>query len=186
MERIFLAGGLIVFYGVMFYSGIKQKRQGRDSSGRPPLTRALFIPGKAAMGVSWAILVIQLTGFDLRQFDPGARVLWGAVLLLYAGLALCVPIYFQLGQNLKFGLPEEGESTLCMSGLYRVSRNPMYLGFYLMTAASCFYAPSVVNILCACIGIAIHHMTVLSEEKFLVNEHGDVYLDYMARVRRYI
>jgi hypothetical protein len=55
--------------------------------------------------------------------------------------------------------------------VYRVSRNPMYLGFYLVTLASLLSVPHSVNIGCGLVGIYVHHLIVLAEERFMQQEY---------------
>ncbi|MDD5712684.1 MAG: methyltransferase, partial [Smithellaceae bacterium] len=71
-------------------------------------------------------------------------------------------------------------------GVYRFSRNPLYLGVFLLIVASVLYAPHPVNILCGVMAIGIHHLIVTREESYLINQYGETYLSYMKRVRRYL
>ena len=70
--------------------------------------------------------------------------------------------------------------------VYRVSRNPMYLGFYLVTLASLVSVPHPVNIGCGLVGVYVHHRIVLAEERSLLKEYGASYEAYSRRVRRYL
>jgi protein-S-isoprenylcysteine O-methyltransferase Ste14 len=67
-----------------------------------------------------------------------------------------------------------------------MSRNPMYVGVYLIIAASALYTANPVVILLGVFVIAVHHRIVLAEEKHLQNVFGREYFEYCSRVRQYI
>jgi protein-S-isoprenylcysteine O-methyltransferase Ste14 len=72
------------------------------------------------------------------------------------------------------------------SGLFRLSRNPMYVGVYGTIAASSLYTLNPIVILVGAFVIAIHHRIVLAEERHLHNVFGRPYALYCSRVRRYV
>ena len=55
--------------------------------------------------------------------------------------------------------------------VYRVSRNPMYPGFYLVALALLVSVCHSVNIGCGLEGIYVHHLLVLAEERFVQHEY---------------
>lgn len=83
--------------------------------------------------------------------------------------------------------PFQQTTTLVISGVYRITRNPMYLGMVLVllgvalllgTIAAFFPIPLFVW--------QIQRKFVLPEEAFLAGLFGQQYLEYKARVRRWI
>jgi protein-S-isoprenylcysteine O-methyltransferase Ste14 len=105
--------------------------------------------------------------------------------ILLPGTIITAVSFFHLGASLKVGLPEQ-ETSLKTHGLYSISRNPLYLGVYLITLASVLYFPDVINIILAITGMSMHHMITLGEEKFLSSKFGSSYEDYKKKVRRYL
>ena len=85
----------------------------------------------------------------------------------------------------RFGVFDDSGG-LRTTGIYRVSRSPMYLGFYLVTLASLVSVPHPVNIGCGLVGIYAHHCIVLAEERFPLKEHSASYEAHRGRVRRYL
>jgi len=97
--------------------------------------------------------------------------------------------YANLGKNLKFGIPgkqEQEQATLKTDGIYRISRNPMYVGFYLMTLAACLYVLNPVVWVMALFSIFVHHKIVLKEEHFLSQRFGEQWAAYTRKARRYL
>ncbi|MDD1657663.1 MAG: hypothetical protein LUQ41_04285, partial [Methanomicrobiales archaeon] len=71
-------------------------------------------------------------------------------------------------------------------GLFRFSRNPMYLGLYSTIVASIVYTLNPLVLLLGIFVIVVHHKIVLGEEAYMQKVFGQEYLDYCRRVRRYI
>lgn len=105
------------------------------------------------------------------QFFSGA-----AVYLL--GLALCAATIKD------FASPSEGG--INQNGLYRFSRNPMYLSYFLYFIGCVILTWSV--ILCGIVVVfqIASHWIILSEERWCMDTFGDAYRQYMKTVRRYI
>jgi len=78
-------------------------------------------------------------------------------------------------------------STLVCTGIYRLTRNPMYLGLVLVLTAWALY----LNSLEALLGVLgfmlyIHGFQILPEERALFRVFGDEYRQYQSRVRRWL
>jgi len=78
-------------------------------------------------------------------------------------------------------------------GIYRVSRNPMYMALFLFLIGfvlMAWQAGSVTGLITAGVALwiagTIHWSSVLTEERFLKSKYGDEYLSYKKRVARYI
>ncbi len=71
-------------------------------------------------------------------------------------------------------------------GIYRISRHPIYLSGFLMYTGTGIACASWVVLLCAVLWIALWHIVVPFEERFLIEKHGDFYREYMNRTPRWI
>ncbi|MFW5771489.1 MAG: methyltransferase family protein [Spirochaetota bacterium] len=76
-------------------------------------------------------------------------------------------------------------------GIYRFSRNPMYVGgILLITGLNVMgWSQSIISITFMAISIAwigIIHWSVLKEESFLLRKYGKPYSEFMKRTSRYI
>ena len=115
-------------------------------------------------------------GMQIRPEDQGAWVAgWG---LLLAGR-------LGLGRSFRVGCPEE-ETTLRTEGIFRYTRNPMYVGLDATLLAASLYTLNPL-VLIAGIGIAgVHHRIILAEEECLRKMRGKDYEEYCRRVGRYL
>jgi len=92
---------------------------------------------------------------------------------------------FTMGDSFRLGTAKE-DTRLMTDGMFRLSRNPMYVGVYLITAASALYTANPLVVLLGVFVIAVHHRIVLAEENHLRDAFGREYLEYCSRVRQYI
>jgi protein-S-isoprenylcysteine O-methyltransferase Ste14 len=78
-------------------------------------------------------------------------------------------------------------STLVTTGIHGRSRNPIYVGMFLIYAGIGLAAPSPwILILTLPLAITIRYGVVAREETYLEQRFGDPYRDYKARVRRWL
>jgi len=78
-------------------------------------------------------------------------------------------------------------STLVNSGVYRITRNPMYVGLAFVLTAWAVYLNSLQALL-GVLGLMlyIHGFQILPEERALIKVFGEEYLEYRSRVRPWL
>ncbi len=73
-----------------------------------------------------------------------------------------------------------------LNGLYRVSRNPMYIAYFIYFLGCALLTHSLILLaLLICFQVSAHWI-ILSEEKWCIKKFGEEYIKYMNKVRRYI
>ena len=83
--------------------------------------------------------------------------------------------------------PFDEATTLVTGGFYRVTRNPMYVGMFLMLFGVAFLMGSISVLLPLLMFVlVIRYNFVLGEERFLEAAFGQDYLIYKSEVRRWI
>jgi len=186
LARLMILIELFSFTGVILGFNLLQKPpKGENRLGEFPIRPPVFVAGKLAMGVSWGFLFVQAAGVPLTPFPIPAALEYASAVLLPLGIAFVIPAFWYLRSDSRLGISDNSGALRTM-GIYRFSRNPMYLGFYLVTLASLLSVPHPVSIGCGLMGIYVHHRIVLAEERFLQKKHGASYEAYKHRVRRYI
>jgi protein-S-isoprenylcysteine O-methyltransferase Ste14 len=161
------------------------QRQHIDASGEPPIDRRLFYASKCGMFAVWAAMITASWGVPLAFVEVPGAVRAAAVFLWVAGIAVASVGRFDLGNSFRMGSPKE-QTSLRTAGLYRFSRNPMYLGLYLSLAATVLYTLNPLVLLVALFVVAVHHRIVLAEEQFLAAAFPSDYEAYCGCVRRYL
>lgn len=176
---------LFTFTGFIAGYNLLQRLRGKKRLGEFPIRPLSFVIGKLSMGISWGFLFIQAAGMQLTLFPIPVALEYVSAVLVLLGIAFVIPAFLHLGGASRFGISDDSGG-LRTTGIYRVSRNPMYVGFYLVTLASLVSVPHPVNIGCGLVGVYVHHQIVLAEERFLLREYGPAYDAYTNKVRRYI
>lgn len=80
----------------------------------------------------------------------------------------------------------DDEDALVTGGPYRMSRNPMYLGWTLMYVGYCIRRNTSWPLVCLPPVIAITHQQITDEELELETTYGETYRAYRRRVPRYL
>jgi protein-S-isoprenylcysteine O-methyltransferase Ste14 len=145
----------------------------------PPLLVALVIAG-AMLGV--AHFAPRLS-FALAGSFPIAL----ALAALGGALAFAGVIAFRDKRTTVNPLNPSSSSSVVSGGVYRFSRNPMYLGFLLALAGWAVYLSNAGAILLLPAFVA--YMTqyqIKPEERALLAKFGSEFAQYMSRVRRWL
>lgn len=139
----------------------------------------IALPGMVAF-------VIPLTLFRPAHIVRPVPVAAVAVLTLgVAVLMWCVRDFHVVGRGTL--APWDPPRHLVRAGLYRVSRNPMYLGVLLIVSGwALVFRSSALAIYGAALAVAFHLRVVLGEEPWLARTYGATWDEYRARVRRWI
>jgi protein-S-isoprenylcysteine O-methyltransferase Ste14 len=185
VERIVVTFFPVTFLAVLFGGGERFRRRHIDMDGEAPINRALFYSSKYLIVALWLAMVLHTWGIDVSFFNAPASLKWAAVSLWIAGFVLLFLGRFELGASFRIGRPKETTS-LRVDGLFRVSRNPMYLGVYATLLASVLRTLNPVLLVLGSFIVAVHHRIVLAEEGHLRSAFGEDYAAYCRRVRRYL
>jgi protein-S-isoprenylcysteine O-methyltransferase Ste14 len=154
--------------------------------GYPPINQFVFSISKYSVLVIWTGMILEVLQIRLMPTFTKTSltaslglILWvGGFLLLYVGR-------FSLGQSFRIGVANE-KTVFIVNGIYKISRNPMYLGLYATLIGSMFYTSNIVYMLVSFFIITTHHIITLGEEKELLLKYGNTYKEYCDKVRRYI
>lgn len=175
------AGFLIVLFG----GGALFLRRKIEQDGEAPINRTLFYAGKYSILLIWGAMVVQGWGITISLVDVPRALQLIALLSWVCGFAFLYLGRFTMGDSFRLGTPRE-DTRLRTGGLFRMSRNPMYVGVYLTIGASALYTANPLVVLAGVFVIAVHHRIVLAEEKHMGNVFGREYQNYCSRVKRYI
>ena len=103
---------------------------------------------------------------------------WAGLACYLSGLALCA------ASIAAFSAPSDGG--LRTGGVYRLSRNPMYVSYFLCFAGMALLTRSAVLFGVVLVFQISGHWIILAEERWCLEQFGQAYGQYMARVRRYL
>lgn len=117
-------------------------------------------------------------------FEPAA---YSGIILVLSGIVVAA-VSAGMFKMADTGLEPFSEATaLVTSGFFRVTRNPMYMGMFLMLAGVAILMGSIGAFLPVPVFVLIiRNSFVLAEERFMEAVFGQPYLDYKSKVRRWI
>ena len=139
--------------------------------------------------VATALLMWLVAAFaTFARIDIPQRTLVGTALLV-AGLLvdLCGVLQFWRAGTTINPIKIEGSSKLVTTGLYRLSRNPMYIGQVLLLIAWAVYLQNVLSMfLIVAFILWIDRFQIVPEERVLEEKFGEAFRAYRRTVRRWL
>lgn len=145
-----------------------------------------MLPPPLYFGLAFGAGMLLQRSFPLALADFPARQLLG-ILALAAGV-VCGPMLAATFLIRRTTLnPFASPSAFLEKGIYRLSRNPMYIGVILIYIGGCILASSLWPILLLVFPLAILTRIVIPyEEASMRHTFGIAYEAYCAKVRRWI
>ena len=153
--------------------------------GKPSTNPFLYYSGKIIGYAVWAMLPLSTAGV-IAVSNPSFRI--ALISLIFAGTGVFIAIagLINLGRSARFGIPQE-KTVFKNEGVYKFSRNPIYLGFNLLTIGSVIYHYHFMPVyIAAAYSMTVYHLIILGEERFLVKRFGKQYDRYLKNTRRYL
>ena len=159
-------------------------QQGRDTATADPLTRPPFLYlGCLILGLVldhvWP-LPLAFPGTTLVRWTAGGGLIVLGAAIMAAGIRNFARAATPVPSN-------QPVRALVTTGIHGWSRNPIYLGLFLLYGGIGMAARSPwVLILTLPLAVTIRYGVVAREEAYLERRFGDAYRDYKARVRRWL
>lgn len=146
---------------------------------RPPL---LFL---GALLIGHGLDHLLGVPFPIPGVDLGPRIIGGSLILIGLGLAAAgIRNFYRAGTPVHTITPTRA---LVTTGIHGWTRNPIYLGMFLLYGGIAVAAQSVWTLLLTLpLAVTIRYGVVAREEAYLERLFGPAYLDYQARVRRWL
>lgn len=84
-------------------------------------------------------------------------------------------------------MPTKAPNKLVTEGIYRVTRNPMYLGMLMILSGFPLTIGTIIGLICPLIFfLLMDRMIIPREEKVVEGVFGEDYLEYKSKTRRWI
>lgn len=111
----------------------------------------------------------------------------------WIGLALLIVSFIwtaiaqaQMGNSWRIGIDKENRTDLVHKGLFKVSRNPIFVGMRVALLGVFLIIPNALTLLALGLGDVLMQIQVRLEEEHLRGLHGADYDAYQGEVRRWI
>lgn len=145
----------------------------------PPVAVALV-----AAALMWALArLLPQAAFAV----PWRETIMMALMLAGFAVALAGVLEFRRARTTVHPQQPDKASSLVRGGIYRHSRNPMYVGMLLVLAGWAIHLGNGLSLLVLPLFVAyMNRFQIMAEERALLAIFGAEYTDYMRSVRRWL
>src|SRR5262245_6563446 len=159
----------------------------RMSAKDPQLSQVKLHPGVIVVGcVLLSALARHAWHLNLDSEALSALRYIGLAFML-VGVATLVLAYSSMARAKTTIDPRVHSSRIVTSGIYAYSRNPIYLGWFVLIAGRGLMNASVLALLVAVTMLLLLYWAVIvEEERYLENKFGEEYMAYKRSVRRWL
>ena len=131
--------------------------------------------------------------FGLPLWKPLKAPFWETQAPGIAGILICVVALIgvaasikSFGSSFRVGIDEENPDKLITTGMFAISRNPIYTCFIVFITGQFLIHRNLIIAVAEICFVLIIHRQILREEKFLQSYYGEDFEAYCRKVRRYI
>jgi Putative protein-S-isoprenylcysteine methyltransferase len=108
------------------------------------------------------------------------------LLVITAGIIFFCVAAITMKNSWRVGIDKTTKSKLITEGIYKYSRNPAFVGFYLMFIGLFFVYLDLITLIVAMFNIYAMNRLVIEEEKHLEEMFGEEYISYKGKTPRYL
>lgn len=179
---------LIAFYGCYFMKMLYQKRQGiqTDQIGKGKVGFVKFV--EITMKIA-AILVFiaELVSIFLETNHSLSAVRVIGAITSVMGTVIFIVAVWTMRDSWRAGVSKNDKTELVTNGIYRISRNPAFLGFDLLYIGTLLMFFNWILCILTVFAVIMYHLQIVNvEEDFLLVTFGNEYQQYKKKVCRYI
>lgn len=179
---------MLVFYGCYFIKMISQHKKGikTDQIGKGKVGFVKFVEITMKI-VTYLVPAVEIVSIILNTSFFAVPVRIVGVLVAVVGVAVFIISVLTMRDSWRAGVSKTDKTELVTKGIYKISRNPAFLGFDLMYLGILLMFFNLVLFEVSLFAMLMFHLQIVNvEEEFLLKAFGDEYLRYKKKVCRYI
>ncbi|PMR73600.1 methyltransferase family protein [Billgrantia endophytica] len=140
------------------------------------------------------LAIFAIVIYGVARLTPGAiliipgKEIIGAILVFFGALVVSLGVLAFRSHKTTVNPLTPGESSVIVQdGIYRVTRNPMYLGFLFLLSAWAIFLSNAFAALALPLFVAyMNQYQIKPEERVLLAKFGPEFSTYMSTVRRWL
>ena len=186
---------MAVFYSAYLGKKFAQSRQGITTNqiGKGDKPRKVLLVENIMGWATFVVIPVEIISIILYpritlipaiKFCPVLQCTGLAIAAI--GVAFFIVAMLTMADSWRAGIPDSDKTAFVQKGIYRISRNPAFVGFDLMYIGLLLAFPNIIHLLFAVFPVVMLHLQIRQEEVFLRNTFGTEYEEYCEKVRRYI
>ena len=187
MPRYLAALIIVLMIAVILTRVLWMKRRGVEAMNFGKLDRTDFLIPPFALFYFYLVLAsaFKFPTVSTQEFFQSRGIAWVGVIICLAGLLLVSWTLYSFGKSFRVGIDLDHPGRLVTTGVFAISRNPIYVGFALILVGQFLVFPNWILLVYTGAALWLFHRQVLREEAYLKEQYGGEYLEYCQRVDRY-
>jgi len=147
-----------------------------------------LVPPPVVAAIVGAVMWALDRRLELGKFESALQApVAGILLIVGLLLMLCAVASFVAARTTINPLRPSRASSLVTTGIFRISRNPIYLGDLVLLAALAVWLGNAISALLLVPFVAyINRFQIIPEEHALTKLFGSSYIAYCSKVRRWL
>jgi protein-S-isoprenylcysteine O-methyltransferase Ste14 len=188
MPHYFAALTVILLIGMVLTRVLLMKRQGITAMKFGTVDKKDFLIPPFALFYFYIIFAeaFPLPALSCQEFVRSDFFTWIGVAFCTGGLGLLLWSLISFGRSFRVGIDVDRPDRLVTSGIFAISRNPIYVAFASVLLGQFLIFPNWILLLYMGAATWLFHRQILREEEYLKEHYGEEYANYCRRVRRYL
>jgi protein-S-isoprenylcysteine O-methyltransferase Ste14 len=188
MQRYLAALTLPLLLGMVLTRVVWMKRTGTSAMhfGKIDKTDFFILPFALFYFYTVFAAAFNLPVVSTQTFFHSQVISWVGAVLCLGGLTLLLLSLVSFGKSFRVGIDVDHADKLVTTGVFALSRNPIYVAFGLVLLGQFLVFPNWILLVYLAAGIGLFHRQVLREEGFLRQQYCQEYAEYCNRVKRYL
>ncbi len=180
---------VFLFYLAYFLKLCKQKRKGIKTNqlgkGNKPAKTVII---ETMLRISSTIIAVVILASAMLNYSLLYNYIlrWVGLIIFGIGTMFFIIAMITMKDSWRAGIPDDDRTSMVTIGIYKISRNPAFLGFDLTYIGASIAFGSIILYILTVFTMTLMHLQILEEEKFLMDTFGNEYLSYKKEVGRYI
>lgn len=138
-----------------------------------------------------AVLLFSISSTAYQYLEPidylnNEWIKYTGLFIVHAALIWIVIAQSHMKQSWRIGIDEKNKTALVTTGLFSISRNPIFFGMILSTIGIFLIIPNTIIFFVAATSYIVIQIQIRLEEEHLIKQHGISYSEYRKSVRRLI
>lgn len=185
--KIYALSILIIFYSIFFIKMLIQKREGIKTRQVGTIKEKRVRIIEMLMSISTLLVVpIQIISIFLDYNLSNSYLRYIGLFIGILGDIIFLVSVVTMKNSWRVGISKNDKTKLITNGIYKISRNPAFLGFDLMYIGVTLLYNNIFTIVFSLFAIIMLHLQILEEEKYLEKNFKDEYISYKNKTNRYL
>lgn len=178
---------LLFFYIIYIGKMLAQRKRGIQTDQMAQKKNGTLFYIELVLKIStYTVVAVEALSIALNTsaFPQVVRIL-GFAFAVLGDIVFALAVW-TMRDSWRAGIAQNDKTEMITSGIYKLSRNPAFLGFDLVYIGVLLMFFNWILLVFTVLAMVMLHMQILQEEEYLPSVFGKDYLTYKSRVGRYL